>query len=105
LVLMRNSVNGAMKAPNVQVVPFTLTRIHVKDFGPIQEADIHLGKVTVLMGPDNTGKTYTAVLMPVLEQLTRKWRFVQALMKPPKYALEGFELNLNTDIAALLPKA
>jgi hypothetical protein len=43
--------------------------------------------------------------MPVLEQLTRKWRFVQALMKPPKYTLEDFELNLNTDIAAQLPKA
>jgi predicted ATPase len=102
---MRNSVNGAMKAPNVQVLPFSPTRISVRDFGPIREADVHLGKVTVLMGPDNTGKTYTAVLMPVLEQLTRKWRFVQALMKPPKYTLEDFELNLNTDIAAQLPKA
>ena len=102
---MRNSVNGAVKAPNVQVLQFSPTRISVNDFGPIREADVHLGKVTVLMGPDNTEKTYTAVLMPVLEQLTRKWRFVQALMKPPKYALEDFELNLNTDIAAPLPKA
>jgi predicted ATPase len=89
----------------VTPVPFALTRIHVKDFGPIREADVHLGKVTVLMGPNNTGKTYTAVLMPVLEQLTREWRFVQALMKPPKYTLEDFELNLNTDIAATVLQA
>jgi hypothetical protein len=47
------------------------------------------------MGPDNTGKSYFTVLMPVLEQLTRDWRFMQALMKPPKYTLEDFELNLN----------
>jgi hypothetical protein len=33
--------------------------------------------------------------MPVLEQLTREWRFMQALMKPPKYTLEDFELHLN----------
>jgi predicted ATPase len=79
-----------MKAPNVQVLPFSPTRISVRDFGPIREADVHLGKVTVLMGPDNTGKTYTAVLMPVLEQLTRKWRFVQALMKPPEIHIGGF---------------
>jgi predicted ATPase len=92
---MRSSVNGAMKAPNVQVIPFSPTRISVRDFGPIREADVHLGKVTVLMGPDNTGKTYVTVLLPVLEQLTREWRFMQALMKPPKYTLEDFELNLN----------
>jgi hypothetical protein len=47
------------------------------------------------MGPDNTGKTYVTVLLPVLEQLTREWRFMQALMKPPKYTLEDFELHLN----------
>jgi predicted ATPase len=86
---------GAMNAPNVQVVPFALTRIHVKDFGPIKEADIHLGKVTVLMGPDNTGKSYFTVLMPVLEELVRDWRYAQALMAPPKYTLEDFELQLN----------
>jgi hypothetical protein len=39
LVLMRNSVNGALKAPNVQVVPFAPIRISVRDFGPIREAD------------------------------------------------------------------
>ena len=79
----------------MQVVPFALTRISVKDFGPIREADVHLGKVTVLMGPDNTGKSYFTVLMPVLEQLAREWRFMQALMRSPKYTFEDFELNLN----------
>jgi len=88
---MRDSVRGgAMKAPNVQVLPFSPTRIFVKDFGPIREADVHLGKVTVLMGPNNTGKSYFTLLMPVLEQLAREWRFAQTFISPPKYTLEDF---------------
>jgi len=88
---MRSSVRGeAMKAPNVQVVPFSPTKISVKDFGPIREASVDLGKVTILMGPNNTGKTYFTVLMPVLEQLAREWRFVQDIISPPKYTLEDF---------------
>ena len=87
--------NGSGAMTKVAPVPFALTRISVKDFGPIREASVDLGKVTVLMGPNNTGKSYFAVLMPVLEELTRDWRFMQALMAPPKYTLEDFELNLN----------
>ena len=70
---------GAMTVPNVQVVPFSPTRISVRDFGPIREADIHLGKVTVLMGPNNTGKTYFTLLIPALSELMREWRFARPL--------------------------
>jgi predicted ATPase len=86
----------------VTPVPFTLKKVSVKDFGPIKEADIHLGKVTVLMGPDNTGKSYFTVLMPVLEELVRDWRYAQALMAPPKYTLEDFELQLNVMLYDIL---
>jgi hypothetical protein len=47
------------------------------------------------MGPDNTGKSYLTVLMPVFEELIRNWRYAQALMAPPKNTLEDFELQLN----------
>ncbi len=60
-----------MKALNVQVFPFSPTRISVKDFNPIKEASIDLGRLMVLMGPDKTGKTYFTLLVPVLEQLAR----------------------------------
>jgi hypothetical protein len=35
-------------------------KIAFKDFGPIQEADIQLKPLTIFMGPNNTGKTWTA---------------------------------------------
>jgi predicted ATPase len=92
--------NGAMT--KVTPVPFAPTRIHVKDFGPIREADVHLGKVTVLMGPNNTGKTYFTLLMPVLEELVRDWRYAQALMAPPINTLEDFELQLNVMLYDIL---
>jgi hypothetical protein len=60
-------------------VPFAPTKIFVKDFGPIKEADIDLRRVTILMGPNNTGKTYTVVLMPLLEQLVRWWSIASFL--------------------------
>jgi predicted ATPase len=93
-----------MKAPNVQVLQFSPTRISVKDFGPIREADVHLGKVTVLMGPDNVGKSYFTVLMPVLEELIRNWRYAQALMAPTNYTftLKDFELQLNVMLYDIL---
>jgi hypothetical protein len=61
------------------VVRFVPTKIFVKDFGPVREADIDLGRVTILMGPNNTGKTYTAALMLFLEQLVRGWSIASFL--------------------------
>jgi predicted ATPase len=69
---------------------FAPTRISVRNFGPIREADVHLGKVTVLMGPNNTGKTYTTVLMLFLEQLVTQWSVAPALLKLTSLTLEEF---------------
>jgi hypothetical protein len=54
------------------------------------------------MGPDNTGKTYTAVLIPVLEELIRNWRHAQALMSPTNFTLKDFELQLNVMLYDIL---
>jgi predicted ATPase len=69
---------------------FVPTKIFVKDFGPVKEADIDLGRVTILMGPNNTGKTYTAVLMLVLEQLVTQWSVAPDLLKLTSLTLEEF---------------
>jgi hypothetical protein len=71
-------------------VPFAPTKIFVKDFGPVKEADIDLGRVTILMGPNNTGKTYTAVLMLVLEQLVTRWNVAPDLLGLLPLTLEDF---------------
>jgi predicted ATPase len=91
-----------MKAPNVQIVPFAPTRISVKGFGPIKEASVDLARLTVLMGPDNVGKSYFTVLMPVLEELIRNWRYAQALMSPTNFTLKDFELQLNVMLYDIL---
>jgi hypothetical protein len=69
--LLRLCLPGRRGRRRGEEMVFAPTRISVKDFGPIREADVHLGKVTVLMGPNNTGKTYTTVLMLFLEQFLR----------------------------------
>jgi predicted ATPase len=49
-----------------EVVP---TRIYVKDFGPVAEADIELKPLTVFMGPNNTGKTYISTLLLIAYEI------------------------------------
>jgi predicted ATPase len=82
-------------------VQFAPSKIFVKDFGPVREADIDLGRVTILMGPNNTGKTYTAVLMLVLEQLVSEWGIVPVLLTLTQVTLEKFIQHLDEFIQSL----
>ena len=45
--------------------------INVKNFGPIEEAEIDLRPLTVFVGESNTGKTYLAALIYALHQQFR----------------------------------
>jgi hypothetical protein len=83
-------------------VQFVPTKIFVKDFGPVKEADIDLGRVTILMGPNNTGKTYTAVLMLVLEQLAREWSIAPDLLGFTRLTLEDFMHYLDEVLVDIL---
>jgi predicted ATPase len=82
-------------------VRFAPTKIFVKDFGPVKEADIDLKRVTILMGPNNTGKTYTAVLMLALEQLVSEWGIVPVLLTLTQVTLEKFIQHLDEFIQSL----
>ena len=42
--------------------------INVKNFGPIEKAEIDLRPLTVFVGESNTGKTYLAALIYALHQ-------------------------------------
>jgi len=45
-------------------------KIHVWNFGPIREADIKLAPLTVIMGQNNTGKTFLSSLMTLSDILS-----------------------------------
>ena len=46
-------------------------RLHVRNFGPIGEAELELRPLTVLVGPSNTGKSYLAGLLYALHRAFR----------------------------------
>jgi hypothetical protein len=54
------------------------------------------------MGPNNTGKTYTAVLMLVLEQLVSEWHFAQALLTLREITVEKFKQYLDKKLVDIL---
>lgn len=45
------------------------TNVSVKDFGPIEQANVSLRPLTVFVGPSNTGKTYLATLLYALHRI------------------------------------
>lgn len=56
--------------------------IAVKDFGPIAQAEIDLKPLTVLIGPNNTGKSYLALAVYSLSQTVSETRNAQ--IRSPK---------------------
>jgi predicted ATPase len=96
----RKRREGVVRITRAWFVP---TKIFVKNFGPVREADIDLGRVTILMGPNNTGKTYTTVLMLVLERLVREWRFAWALLlRFREVTLEKFKQHLDKELVDII---
>ena len=101
----RGSNERRKKRPMDTGVGLVPTRIFVKDFGPVREADIDLRRVTILMGPNNTGKTFTTVLMLVLNRFITYWRVVPLLLsfKQVKFTevLQTLRENLVRDLVTL----
>jgi predicted ATPase len=56
-------------------------KIYVKNFGPVTEADIELKPLTVLMGPNNTGKTYISTLLLIAHRIIELLDFYYVLPK------------------------
>jgi hypothetical protein len=54
------------------------------------------------MGPNNTGKTYTAVLMLVLEQLVTQWSVAPALLGLTSLTLEEFIQHLDEALVDII---
>jgi ABC-type branched-subunit amino acid transport system ATPase component len=72
-------------------------KISVKNLGVVDEAEIELGKITVLCGRNNTGKTYITY---ALYGFLRNWRTLLAESSLHKlFSQEDFPINLQTLVA------
>ena len=58
-----------LQTPGADVV--RISRLHIENFRSIRSLDVNLGETTVLIGPNNAGKT--AILDAVRIVLTRRW--------------------------------
>jgi predicted ATP-dependent endonuclease of OLD family len=67
------------KVDHFEVVP---KKIYVKNFGPVAEADIELKPLTVLMGPNNTGKTYISTLLLIAENVIDLFQYYYDVLLP-----------------------
>ena len=67
--LVRNAaVHKVAKDPKADNVS-----ISIRDFGPIHSGDIEIMPMTVLMGSNNSGKSYTSLLIRSALTYNREW--------------------------------
>jgi hypothetical protein len=67
------------KVDHFEVVP---KKFYVKNFGPVAEANIELKPLTVLMGPNNTGKTYISTLLLIAENVIDLFQYYYDVLLP-----------------------
>lgn len=63
-----------------------ISRLNVENLGPISKASIDFGDVTVIIGPQNTGKTYLTMMIYMLEKLVK-----DLMDEAIKYVLESLK--------------
>jgi predicted ATPase len=61
-------------------------KLHIKDFGPIHEADLDIKPLTVFIGRNDTGKSYAAMLLYSLVK-------AHMISKAKRYKYESMELK------------
>ncbi len=86
----------------------TAVSLRVKDYGPISDADVVLRPFTIFVGPNNSGKSYLAILLHSVFQAVRDstsrffiWRAAVDLdqeTRGPRYVLEFHPHILETSI-------
>ena len=93
---------------NTETIPFYLTpignkypnvKISVRNFGPIEAADIDLRPLTIFVGPSNTGKTYLSVLLYALHCILSGFpRFPFSNDSAPYQLLLDSELFVDSEL-------
>lgn len=76
--------------------------MQISDFGPIKKGSISLRPLTIFIGPNNTGKSYAAMLAHSAMSATHKINPSFYLKSSPKYVqkLEGMLVKLEKTFAA-----
>ncbi|MEM4207112.1 MAG: AAA family ATPase [Candidatus Nitrosocaldus sp.] len=75
-----------------------LTRLYVKNFGPIKEANIELGDLTIITGAQNSGKSYLATLIYALIESNSVFLVGNLLEKILGFLFETEVVNLFSNI-------
>ena len=68
-------------------------KLHVKNFGPIREAEVELKPLTVFVGPSNTGKSYLAMLLYSTIKTLNDDRILRAIQRSCHASLPEVPLN------------
>ena len=66
-----------------------------KNLGPIHEAELELGDLTILAGRNNTGKTYVAYALYGFLQMWRDWPQFPQSFRPQLQKYPSFDKSLN----------
>ncbi len=79
-----------------------ISQLHIRNFRSIQSADLNLGKITVLTGANNSGKSSFIYALLVLKNIVdNPNRSIDNFLNLPFINLGGFEqVVFNKDIAA-----
>ena len=80
-----------------------MATIKVRDFGPIGEAEVELRPLTVLIGPNNTGKSYLALAIYSLQrsltyQDRRQWRRRRTRRAKTRYDTRAASQRIENDL-------
>ncbi len=81
-----------------------ITNLRVKNFKSLNDVEIELGPVTVLVGPNNSGKTTALQALALWEIGLRKW-IEKRSAKPTPDKRPGVTINRNDLIAMPVPDA
>lgn len=75
-------------------------RLEVENFGPVSKASIETGKLTIFIGKNSTGKSYTAILMKALYTIMLKTLRHSFFLR---FKEKDFENKIKEEIKVGLP--
>lgn len=81
-----------------------LTRLEIRNFKRLEDADIELGQAVVLIGPNNSGKTTALQALALWDVGVRKWNEKRSGRETPEKR-PGVTINRRDLIALPVPQA